>query len=65
MARKGPADFLRVSSTPEEIAQWHKEHGAKSQPRVYRVECRSCHKRLWGSGIGIGAHRRACPGEQR
>lgn len=29
---------------------------------VFRVECRDCGKRIWGSGLGIGSHNRACPG---
>lgn len=55
------SDFERVSATPEEAEAWkltHKGH----RPSVYRVRCQACGKRLWGSGLGIGSHRRACPG---
>lgn len=28
--------------------------------RTYLVGCLSCGRRIWGSGLGVGAHRRAC-----
>lgn len=58
MAHKGPADFDRTFPTREEMADWLGSH--RYPPSVYRVVHRPCGKRLWGSGLGIGAHRRAC-----
>jgi hypothetical protein len=53
--------FRRVKATPEELADYlRRSHGHR--PGVYRVECLDCGKRMWGSGLGIGSHRKACPG---
>jgi hypothetical protein len=53
--------FTRVTSTPEERAEWKAKHpGPWSAP--YRVQCDACKKRIWLSGLGVGSHRRACPG---
>lgn len=49
-----------VQATPEEIEAWRVKYPRRGTP--YRVACRACDKRMWLSGIGIGAHRRACPG---
>jgi hypothetical protein len=55
------ADVREVRATPEEIADWHKRY-PRRKGTPYRVACRKCGKRMWLSGIGLGAHRRACPG---
>jgi hypothetical protein len=57
--------YRRVSATPEEIAGYLRKHPGQRHPAVYRVECRACGKRIWGSGMGIGSHNRACPGPER
>jgi hypothetical protein len=56
-------DFRRVTPTLAEMNGWQAQHPRRPQPSVYRVECLSCGKRIWGSGIAIGAHRKACPGD--
>jgi hypothetical protein len=48
--------YTRVVPTGEEVAEHMKRHGR--QPATYRYECKECGKRLWGSGLGIGAHNR-------
>lgn len=53
-------DYERVRETPEELAEWRRKH--PWPPSVYRVRCLLCGRRYWGSGIGVGSHRRACPG---
>jgi hypothetical protein len=55
-------DTERVNPTADEMAAYHRKYGPRSTPRVYRVRCLACGRRFWGSGLGIGAHRRACPG---
>jgi hypothetical protein len=56
-------DFDRVVPRENEIAAYVKANGR--QPAVYRMECVSCGKRVWGSGTGIGSHRRACHGKPK
>lgn len=51
-------DFERVTPTAEEVEEYRTRRGFA--PPVYRVRCTRCGKRLWGSGLGIGAHRRKC-----
>jgi hypothetical protein len=51
------AGFTRVTPTPEEIRSYEIEHD-DFPPAVYRVSCDQCGKRLWGSGLGLGSHRR-------
>jgi hypothetical protein len=53
--------FQRVLATTKELAEW-RAHTGRPYPSVHRVACLACGRRLWGSGLGIGAHRRACPG---
>lgn len=61
-------DFVRVRATPEEIAEWRNSDARlaptriaeKRTPGVYRVQCLDCEARIWGSGLGIGSHRRSC-----
>lgn len=60
MVSRGPEDFRRVAATAAELVEWREAHAGR-YPSVYRVQCRACGKRLWGSGLGIGSHRRACP----
>lgn len=55
-------DFIIVRASPAEIDDFKTKHGFK--PSSYRVKCRYCDKRLWGSGLGIGSHRRACKGDR-
>ena len=52
------AGVHQVRATQEEIAAWRKKYPRRHPP--YRVACDTCGKRLWLSGIGLGAHRRAC-----
>lgn len=52
----------RVLPTAGELAKYRARYGPKAMPRVWRVQCVACGLRFWGSGLGIGAHRRACPG---
>jgi len=59
MAVKAP-DVREVQATREEIEAWWEKYPRRYPP--YRVACRACGKRMWLSGIGLGAHRRACPG---
>lgn len=54
-------DFVRVTPTPAEVAEYQRKHASARyirRPAVYRVMCRYCGKRMWGSGMGIGSHRR-------
>ena len=50
--------YKRVSPTPEEVTEHVRKHGGR--PRTYRYECKDCGKRIWGSGLGVGSHTRAC-----
>lgn len=61
MTRTAGGDFLRVHPTGDEIAEWRRKNPERRYPSVYRVECLACGKRIWGSGIAIGAHRKVCP----
>ena len=54
------ADVTQVVATQDEIAEWRERYPRRHPP--YRVKCIYCGKRMWLSGIGIGAHRRACKG---
>lgn len=55
--------FRQVRATPEEIAEYRKSHRGFA-PAVYRSECLVCGRRIWHSGIGVGSHRRSCPGRK-
>jgi hypothetical protein len=57
---QAPDGFRYVTATREENAEWRAKH--KRHTSQYRLVCTACGKRIWGSGLGIGAHRRACPG---
>jgi hypothetical protein len=61
MAVRAP-DVREVRATPEELADWRKRYPRRANHPPYRVECRRCGTRMWLSGIGLGAHRRKCPG---
>lgn len=50
------ARYEQVVPTATEIQEHVKRHGR--QPATYRYRCRECDKRIWGSGLGIGAHNR-------
>lgn len=54
--------FDGVRATPEELAAWFKSHPRQPVPSVARSRCQRCGTRIWHSGMGVGAHRRACPG---
>jgi hypothetical protein len=63
------AGVREVRATDKEIDAWHlKRCGTAERPHrcrnhhPYRVACLNCGKRMWLSGIGLGAHRRACKG---
>ena len=62
---KAPAGFKRVRETQEELADYKAKHSGWTPGSVYMLECLGCGKRIWGSGIGIGSHRRACPQDKR
>jgi hypothetical protein len=59
--RTPPSGFRYVTATHEETEEYRRTHNHR-YPAMYRLECISCGKRIWGSGIGTGAHRRACAG---
>ena len=59
MKRPAPDGFRYVTPTPEEVAEWRRTHRRRPAP-VYRLACIGCGKRIWGSGLGIGSHRRSC-----
>lgn len=57
--------YRRVKPTAEEMVEWFaKQKKAGTRPmtplacRQYRLECKLCGTRIWGSGMGIGAHNR-------
>ena len=52
--------YTRVPFTRQEWKQYVDKKGRP--PVVHRVACDHCGKRLWGSGLGIGSHNKACPG---
>lgn len=60
-ARKAPHPFLYVQATAEEVEAWRRKHNGR-WPSQYRLECQWCGTRIWGSGLGIGSHRRGCAG---
>lgn len=51
-------DFTHVTPTQAEIDDYVRRNGRR--PSQYRVACAYCGTRIWGSGLGIGSHRRAC-----
>lgn len=54
-------DFRQVSPTEDELSAWRRKY--PNRPTTpYRSQCTRCGKRIWHSGIGVGAHRRACKG---
>lgn len=53
------AGVHEVRATAEEVAAWREKH-PRRPGTPYRVACDRCGQRLWLSGIGLGAHRRAC-----
>ena len=54
-----PGGYRYVRATPDENRAWFAKYGG--YPTKPRLECDGCGRRIWGSGLGIGAHRRACP----
>ena len=57
---RGPADFRDVVATQEEVAAYVAK--SNHRPAVGRAVCVRCGTRIWKSGLGVGAHRRACKG---
>jgi hypothetical protein len=55
------AGVHEVAATQAEIETWRKKY-PRRHGTPYRVECDDCSRRFWLSGIGLGSHRRACPG---
>lgn len=59
-------DFRAVRATPEEVQAYRDQSkrrgGSTSVPGVPRAECVYCGTRIWYSGLGIGSHKKACPG---
>ena len=53
-------DFREVRPTEDELTDWRRRYPRRRPP--YRSQCIHCEKRIWHSGIAIGAHRRACTG---
>jgi hypothetical protein len=60
--RNPPFGFVYVTPTQDEVEEWKRRYPNQST-RQYRLQCEDCDKRIWGSGIGIGSHRRACRGQ--
>ena len=60
MSRGG---YTYVHPTPEECAEWKARPGSAHRTGYpYRVQCDSCGKRYWLSGIAVASHRRKCGG---
>lgn len=60
-ARTAPPPFRWVSPTPEEVQAYRNSHAGRFPHRtVRRMSCLNCGKRIWGSGIAIGSHRKVC-----
>lgn len=53
--------FTQVVPTADEVAAWRRKYPRRHPP--YRSKCQRCGRRIWHSGIAIGAHRRACTGQ--
>jgi hypothetical protein len=53
--------YERVNPTDAELAKYRAKNAGRL-PSAYRVRCRACGRRIWGSGMGIGSHNRACKG---
>lgn len=53
-------DFEEVTPTPDELDEWKRKHPQNPNPSVPRAVHLPCGKRMWYSGIGIGAHMRSC-----
>lgn len=51
--------YREVRPTPEEVQGFKDTHSGHS-PTLKLLAC-DCGKRIWGSGIAIGSHERACP----
>jgi len=54
--------FRQVVPTADEKADWDRKRPRQAGHYPYRSACHRCGTRIWHSGIGIGAHRRACKG---
>lgn len=51
-------NYRLVTPTPDEIAEYRRKYGGR--PRMYRVRCLRCGKRLWYSGLAKGSHEKVC-----
>jgi hypothetical protein len=58
-------DFREVSPTEDERATWDRKHPNRAKSYPYRAEHKPCGTRIWYSGIAIGSHLRACPGQRQ
>lgn len=56
--RTAPWGFEYVLPTVAEITAYTTKHD--HLPTSYRLRCMTCRERIWGSGLGIGAHRKGC-----
>lgn len=51
-----PGGFTYVTPTNDEVAEYRRRN--HRDPAMYRLVCDRCGRRIWGSGLGVGAHRR-------
>lgn len=51
--------YTAVTATGQELAAWRAKNPNRPQPSVRRLQCNFCSKRIWGSGLGVGAHNRS------
>jgi hypothetical protein len=51
-------EYVTVTPTEAELAEWVRHYGPRQRP-PYRIVCSICGKRLWLTGLGLGAHRRS------
>ena len=54
-----PAGYTAVTVTGKELAAWRTKNPNRPQPSTRRLQCNFCDKRIWGSGLGVGAHNRS------
>ena len=57
--RRAIINYTRVLATDAEVEEFKKKHNG-FHPGIYRLKCKTCGKRIWGSGLGVGSHNRAC-----
>lgn len=61
-----PTGYTTVTATSAELSAWRAKNPNRPQPSTRRLQCNFCDKRIWGSGLGVGAHNRskACAAKQ-